>query len=330
MAKIKASSQQTDLTTLKDQIPLDTPLSMQIELASVCNFHCRFCMHHDNNMMAKKGVKLGCMSMETFEKTLSGLKKFPRRLRFITLQHRGESLMNREIISMLRLLKDSGVTEKVGLYTNGTLLTDEMSDGLIDAGLDVLHISIEGLSRDEYRKVAGVDVDFEKLVGQVAYFYAHKKNTYLYVKTIDNDMTEDDRERFFSIFDEISDEMFIEQPVAAWYDAGIADKYIRGGDRYFQKTTKVGVCPRIFFALVVDFDGRVVCSHDWTDEYVLGNVHDESLPKIWNGVALKHLRDLHIRGLADTIPRCRECIQRSHCLPANNIDCLMTSDDAAR
>ena len=56
-------------------------------------------------------------------------------------QSRGESLLNKNIVKMLRIIKKTDIAEKVGLYTNGILLDEKMSEGLIDARLDVLHIN---------------------------------------------------------------------------------------------------------------------------------------------------------------------------------------------
>ena len=280
-------------------------------------------MHHDNKLLVEKGMRLGCMTMDTFRSVVAGLRKFSSRLKFITLQSRGESLLNKDILEMTRILKKANVAEKIGLYTNGALLSHRMADGLIDAGLDVLHISIEGMDDEQYRKIANVEVDFAGLVEQIAYFYHHKKECYLYVKTMDNDMGEADRKKFLETFGEISDDLFIERPVNAWQDAGI-DKSLLKKDRYIMGGDKVAICPRIFFALVVHFDGNVVaCDHDWKEEYVVGNVHEEVLPDIWQGVAMERLRERHIFGQADFIERCRECVQRTECLPQDNVDDLL-------
>ena len=223
---IAEQQQESNRIPLANEIPLDTPLSMQIELASGCNFECNFCMHHDDELIKNGSLKIGCMTMDTFRATVDGLKKFPQKVKFITLQSRGESLLNKNIVTMLRMIKGADVAEKIGLYTNGTLLTEEVVDGLIDAELDVLHISIEGVSREQYKKVTKTDVDFEQIVKNVEYFYNHKKDTYLYVKTIDYDLTEADKDKFVELFKNISDDIFIEEPVDAWQGAGIKKEYL--------------------------------------------------------------------------------------------------------
>ena len=48
--------------TLEDQIPLKTPFSAHIDVASLCNFKCSFCFQADNVAMKKAGLKRDFMS----------------------------------------------------------------------------------------------------------------------------------------------------------------------------------------------------------------------------------------------------------------------------
>lgn len=328
MAEFFASKQQQNnqRIVLAPLIPLDTPLSMQIELASACNFKCGFCMHHDDNIIRSGKMRIGCMSMETFHNTVEGLKRFPHKLKYITLQSRGESLLNKHIIDMLHELKMADVVEKIGLYTNGTLLTPEMSDGLIREGLDVLHISINGVTEEQYEKVTKTKVKVEELIKNVTYFYQNKKGTYLYTKMICYDMDEKDKDLFIRKFDGISDDIFIEEPVDAWKGAGIDISGLKK-NRYKENVVSVQICPRIFFACVVHFDGNVVaCDHDWSEQEVIGNVNKHSISEIWKDEQFLRLRNMHLHGKADTIERCKGCVSRTECLPKDNLDSLLIGE----
>ena len=321
--KVAMQQQTENRIQLIDRIPLSTPLSMQIELASACNFKCRFCMHY-NDQNIKKGVfKPGIMSLATFKSAVDGLKQFPDKLKFITLQSRGESLLNPHFVEMLRYLKEADVVEKVGLYTNGTLLSKEVSDGMIDAGLDTLHISIEGINAEEYKRVAGVDIDFEQLIQNITYFYENKKNTYVYIKTIDCGMSSKDKDKFKLLFNHICDDLFIENAIDAWQGAG-SDKTYLTDNRYNESVTKAVICPRLFFTCDIHFDGSVVaCGHDWSEQYIVGNINSDTIANIWGNEKFEHIRNIHLAGDADKIERCRNCVSRTECLPKDNIDRLL-------
>lgn len=323
MGKRGIAEQQGNRQRLLDILPLDTPLQMQLELASACNFKCRFCMHHDNDMLRRKGVNLGVMDEETFHSAVNGIKEFPQRIKLINLQSRGESLLNKNIGTMVHELKSADVAEKIGLYTNGSLLTPEMSNDLIDGGIDVLHISIEGMSSEKYLEVCGTKVNFEDIVTNVKYFYNNKKDTYLYVKTMDNGLTQKEKDIFYDVFENIADNVFIENPVDAWKDAEIDLKYLKK-DRYKTNTKSATICPRIFFSMVVHHDGTVVaCDHDWSEQYIIGHVKNDRIIDIWNGQKMDNLRKQHINGRADGIARCKGCIARTECLEQDNIDAIL-------
>ena len=63
----------------------------------------------------------------------------------------GEPLSHPDIVDMVARVKALGAP--VELITNGTLLTQEMSGRLIEAGLDVLWVSLDGATPESYADV---------------------------------------------------------------------------------------------------------------------------------------------------------------------------------
>jgi MoaA/NifB/PqqE/SkfB family radical SAM enzyme len=63
----------------------------------------------------------------------------------------GEPLSHPDILQMVAQAKALGAT--VEMVTNGTLLTREMSRGLIEAGVDMLWISVDGATPESYADV---------------------------------------------------------------------------------------------------------------------------------------------------------------------------------
>lgn len=52
----------------------------------------------------------------------------------------GEPLLNKNIVNYIKIAKENG--HKVGLTTNATLLSSELSKQLIDSGLDKIIFSV--------------------------------------------------------------------------------------------------------------------------------------------------------------------------------------------
>jgi MoaA/NifB/PqqE/SkfB family radical SAM enzyme len=138
---------------------------LYIEVSNKCNLNCKTCIR---NVWDET---LGMMKYELFEKIMSDADKLtfrsigdsgipvldylnPERLKqpfTVFFGGWGEPLMHPDIIRMIKDVKKRGWWAE--LITNGTLLTEEMSKNLIDAGLDVLWVSLDGATPEGYKDV---------------------------------------------------------------------------------------------------------------------------------------------------------------------------------
>jgi len=87
------------------------------------------------------------MTEMVFYRILEGLRAFsPVPLAFFGGM--GESLLHPRIMEMTAKIKTLGA--RVELITNGTLLTPEMTHGLLDAVVDMLWVSLDGATSETY------------------------------------------------------------------------------------------------------------------------------------------------------------------------------------
>jgi MoaA/NifB/PqqE/SkfB family radical SAM enzyme len=117
---------------------------LYIEVTDQCNLDCRTCVRHAWN------EPMGKMSQAVFTRILEGLPFFSP-VPSVFFGGFGEPLLHPEIINMITSVKVLGAP--VELITNGTLLTRKMSGQLIEAGLDVLWVSIDGARPESYTDV---------------------------------------------------------------------------------------------------------------------------------------------------------------------------------
>jgi MoaA/NifB/PqqE/SkfB family radical SAM enzyme len=115
-----------------------------IEPTNRCNLECLTCIR---NVWDEP---LGMMQWETFEWIMDGIQAFEP-IPTIFFGGFGEPFVHPEIIEMIRKAKDLGAA--VELITNGILLTEDISEQLIETGLDVLWISIDGVKPESYADV---------------------------------------------------------------------------------------------------------------------------------------------------------------------------------
>jgi MoaA/NifB/PqqE/SkfB family radical SAM enzyme len=299
----------TDRTNLFDVLPLKTPYSIYIDPASACNFACGFCACGRANIKNwAPHRKVGIMDFELFKKTIDDISCFPDKVKAIHLYKEGEPLLNPKLPEMVEYVKRKDVTNRVDFVSNVSLLTPEKSLQLIDAGLDRINISIEGMNDDLYEINAGVRFSFEQIVENVRFLYEHKKNLIMLVKIPDSFLGGFSQQDFFDTFGDICDEIAIEYPSSCWpeftYDTNGAELKTVSGLKNF----KNNICPTIFYGITVNSDGTVsACYVDWNRKLLLGDLNNESLAEIWNGDKLRDLRLRHLRLELPNIPVCSGC-----------------------
>jgi MoaA/NifB/PqqE/SkfB family radical SAM enzyme len=125
--------------------PIEQLAKVYVEPTSRCNLTCRTCIRNAWE------EPLGDMSEETFGHLLKGLTAFdpPPAVFFGGF---GEPLAHPGILEMVARVKALGAP-KVELITNGCLLGRETARGLIEAGLDTLWVSLDGIRPESYGDV---------------------------------------------------------------------------------------------------------------------------------------------------------------------------------
>lgn len=115
-----------------------------VEPTNRCNLECRTCIR---NVWDEP---LGMMDWEVYERILNDIQAFIP-MPTVFLGGFGEPFVHPHLIEMIKGVKDFGGSVEV--ITNGILLTENISDQLIETGLDVLWISIDGVTPESYADV---------------------------------------------------------------------------------------------------------------------------------------------------------------------------------
>lgn len=93
----------------------------------------------------------------------------------VDLSGLGEPLLHPDVVEMVRYSRAKGISCQI--TTNGSLLTKEKIDQLLEAGLGSMVISINSLDPDSYRETHGLKDDhaFNRLMDSIAYLGEKKK-----------------------------------------------------------------------------------------------------------------------------------------------------------
>jgi radical SAM protein with 4Fe4S-binding SPASM domain len=321
LAKKQAKIFSRGRVPLEGVIPLETPFSVEIDVCSVCNFSCNFCFHADKREIRESGVRFGRMELPLFRKILGDLKRFPEKIKKVRLFEFGEPLLHPDLPEMIRAIWEADVAEYVEITSNGVLLTPELNLKLVAPGLSRINISVDGVTEEKYREVAGYPLKMEAFLANLRHLYEHRGSCHIYIKLADDGtLTKGEEERFYALFGDLCDEIFIERLSPIWRDTEINSAMASAVGPYGQTLEYKTVCPLIFTRMVINYDGVVVaCCVDWKRQYVIGDLSRQSAYDIWNGELLRELQLRHLRGERESIGLCRGCTALSSCT-IDNVD----------
>src|SRR5687767_13733373 len=135
---------------------------LRVSLTDRCNFRCFYCLPHGEPPIAPKDQMLSYEEIEYVCDIFVSLGIEKIRLTG------GEPMLRRDIETIIRKLgRLKPALHDLALTTNGYFLP-ERAQGLKDAGLDRVTISLDSLKRDVFKRMTGVDVLDKVLAGIAA------------------------------------------------------------------------------------------------------------------------------------------------------------------
>ena len=121
------------------------PLQLDLETTSACNLRCPMCFQSETETRPE----VQNMSFELYSHIIT--EGAAKGLDSIKLQYRGEPLLTTDLPERVRFATERGI--QVRFNTNGTLLTKQLAENLIDAGLYQIIFSIDSHIPEEYNKI---------------------------------------------------------------------------------------------------------------------------------------------------------------------------------
>lgn len=281
----------TQRMELGKALPLEMPLSLNIYITNFCNFKCNYCYHtlEKDKFTQQYGDRMN-MSLESFKKTIDGIEGFPSKLKTILISGHGEPLLNPEIAAMVEYASSKNVAERIEIITNASVLTHELSDKLIAGGLTALRVSIQGVSKQKYKDISNVDIDFDVFVEQLEYFYKQSRgyDCTVYCKTVDAALDKGEEQEFFDIFSDCCDFINIENVVV--FEESIEYKGIKNiginKNKNGMDVKAVRVCPIPFYTMDVFTDGKIMNCHVMAQS-LRGDIDSTTVYKVWNSMQTK-------------------------------------------
>ena len=272
---------------------LSFPTHLEIEVSSACQMRCPMCKTTE---MVKNNIDFfGFMDLDLYKKIIDECARSP--LYSIKLSWRGEPLLNPNIVEMVSYAKRAGIKD-VAFLSNGERLNPELAKDLINAGLDWISISFDGME-DVYNRVRRPAV-FKETVEKVKQIRIcrdkfRRKKPLIRVQSVRSAIQGRESE-FLKLWEGIADRVNF-----------IADQK-RSLEYKDYKHDPSYICPSPWQRMCISWDGRVAqCYGDYMMGNILGDVNVKSIQEIWRDKPFMELRRLIKAGRRlETLP-CRTC-----------------------
>lgn len=300
-----------DRNILGKVLPLERPYTIQIYINEVCNFRCFYCIkskskeeQNQNKVFSRQ------MSFEKFKKIINNITEWGGKIKILLLQGWGEPLLHPDIVKMVAYAKEKMVADKIRIISNGSLLTHEITDALIDAGLDSLKISLQGSDEEAYKNISDVILDMDVFIERMTYFYqcSRGKAEFL-IKAMDFMFEGNKGKKIKENFMPICDRFIVESMIPIVKTVDYKGKNIQLNKSFQNEEILCSdICTMPFMRLFINVDGKAMpcCALHYPMEY--GDAV-ESIKEIWNGEKHRDFLLKLLNGERKQIEICKDCQQ---------------------
>lgn len=290
---------------------LPAPPSVKIEMTSRCNFHCGFCSH-------RKDLKTyGDIDKDFFKRIAkdmldSGVKE-------LGMFYIGESTMLPWLPEAVKYAKEIGFPY-VFLTTNGSLMNEEKTKALMEAGLDSLKFSFNNADKWQFRQVTGMAPSVFELViknikkaREIRDKYGYK--TRIYASSIK--YTGKQQEQMQEAVNEIKDSLdehywlpllsFGDQAIDGEKALGMEDA-VRGNPGRLDNMRSPMPCWAVFKEGHITSDGLLsACCFDNSNKWIMADLNKVNFMDGWNSEPFQKLRKAHLDKKCEDTP-CAGCL----------------------
>ena len=269
------------------------PRYIQLETVTKCNAACPFCPQNELD----RGVPR--MPDEIWRKVVDTTRGWGVTYRpFLT----NEPFVDVRQAEITRYIKENDPTAKVEYNTNGELMTEKTAHAILEAGVDIMRFSIDGLSRETYEP-SRVGVSYDRVYERVPRFLEiwreegyEKKGVFTEVRCIKVPENEHERDQYLAFWQPRCSEVLLTDLYQWPWMGQTADDVVKKP------------CLKVLDEVFVYANGNVtICCWDVHERAVIGNVMEQTLEEIWTGYAANHLRALLDDGRRDLIHLCSRC-----------------------
>jgi hypothetical protein len=274
------------LATGRDRAP-SMPEIVQIESTNICNAKCVFCPRDD--MHRRQGI----MSVELFRKIVD--ESVALGITHVRMHNYGEAFIDKRLVEKVRYAKEKGIQE-VGVISNGSLITEKVARGMIEAGLDAINISVDASGKEVFESTR-IGLKYDKVIANIERLVRLRAESGMrrpkLILSFVRQNNSADEQAFIEHWRTIADKVHV------------TDLHNWAGTLNTESDVNYP-CYRPWLTFTVLWDGRVsLCCADFDGKTVLGDLNTSTIQEIWNAEPYRNARRQHLESGGPDI--CRSC-----------------------
>lgn len=272
------------------------PVTAEIELTAHCQLNCPFCRTGVDLRKKYKDIPRGLLSRDSL---LRILEQIPS-LHMISMYNWGEPFLHPHVIDMVRIVKEHG--KYCELSTNMQLMSDELAQGLIDAGLDRLRISCDGTTQEAYeayRRGGRLDkvIEHSRLLAEKKRA-AGRITPVMIFQMVVNRFNEHQADAMLDFARDAGADMVERIGICPATPEGsqLLDHFAPSDPRFprYTPTNALTGCRQPWRHVSIDWNGDVYtcCNPSGIKRYTMGNITEAPFEEIWNNQRYRYARRL--------------------------------------
>jgi pyruvate-formate lyase-activating enzyme len=281
------------------------PDRMYLEATNFCNLRCVMCPTGLGLLTRPQGF----MDYDLFTQIIDEMAPH---VHTTTLHIWGEPLLHPRVYDMIAYCRSHGLHSEIS--TNVTLLNEESSRQILEAGLGAIYLCLDGATQETYERVRR-RADFEQARENILRFAEMKsergQGPRVSVQIINIKPTAAEIEQFKRVWSIPGVDRVLVKAFDSWGGQVEEINELRGDDTGAMLPQKRYHCPNLWYHVHIYWDGTLVCcDRDFNALNPLGNVKD-GVMNAWNGPRMVELRRKHLQGNLDDVASCKGCTEWS-------------------
>lgn len=279
---------------------------VSLEASTVCNQGCYFCP------VSVDRRENHAMTMEFYESILQQLAKYKDTIDGVSMIHYNEPTADRRFLEQVKMIKQYGLSPAV--LTNATGLTPDRVDAILEmGGLRYLSINLSTLDRERYKNERGGD-HLPLVLRNLEYVKNKRLAPEMVIAVLGGGDATHQRD-FEEIRDLFAGSLF---EVGKWEvmdRAGSVPVGLRpsSSDKRLAGCEQTGSRP-VQWVHINPMGQAVLCCQDYHDQYVIGDLHEQTLDEVLSGPKMSLYRRW-VYGMEEAPDDfiCRRCIYALTC-----------------